>query len=239
VNSIELLEKTLKDIRAGKVLDIATGAGEFLHTILEFSNIESITALDSGEFSAKIIAENFPDVEFILADAVNMPFEDEFFDTVCMSNSLHHMPDIDCALFEMLRVLRKGGNFVLSEMHRDTRNEISLNNVRLHHWSASIDRKIGRFHAETFGAEFLRSKLADLNLDDLAVIEFEWPVENPFAEEFTARPIGIIETTIERLSCREGFDEIISEGRGILDSIRKNGYGSPPFLFFWGRKAKG
>jgi len=239
MDSIEKLNNIAAQIPAGRVLDVASGAGEFIHFIHEFSNVESVTALDPSEMSRKFISEQFPDVDFILGTAENIPAEDGSFDTICMSNSLHHLSDIPTALGELLRVLKPGGNLVINEMQRDTDDEVRRNHVRLHHWSSSLDRKFGRFHAETFDSAFIKSTIESLNLENLIIIDYEWPIENPHDEKMTSQKIATIEKTIERLSDKPGLDDIFAEGRSIVESIKQIGYAPAPSIFIWGIKPKG
>jgi len=52
-------------------------------------------------------------------DAREMAFADASFYTVCISNSLHHMADLERVLAEMARVLRPKGRFIVAEMYCD------------------------------------------------------------------------------------------------------------------------
>ena len=42
---MQKLEKKLKEINGGKVLDVATGRGEFINFIKEFKSFDNITAI--------------------------------------------------------------------------------------------------------------------------------------------------------------------------------------------------
>lgn len=53
--------------------------------------------------------EGNPNMEFIHADAADMPLEDASFDTVSIANSVHCFPDVSGALAEIFRVLKPGG----------------------------------------------------------------------------------------------------------------------------------
>lgn len=46
---------------------------------------------------------------FRVADAQEIPFEDEAFDAVLANHMLYHVPEVSCALSEVARVLRPGG----------------------------------------------------------------------------------------------------------------------------------
>jgi len=62
-------------------------------------------------------------------NAERMDFANESFDTVSISASLHHLPNIQQVLAEISRVLKPGGNFILAEMHRDGQTAAELTSV--------------------------------------------------------------------------------------------------------------
>jgi SAM-dependent methyltransferase len=54
------------------------------------------------------------EVEGRVADAERLPYDDDAFDLVMGHAVLHHIPDLDAAFAEILRVLRPGGRFVFA-----------------------------------------------------------------------------------------------------------------------------
>jgi SAM-dependent methyltransferase len=60
-------------------------------------------------------AENLGlDVDGRVADAERIPYDDNTFDLVVGHAVLHHIPDVQAALAEVLRVLKPGGRFVFA-----------------------------------------------------------------------------------------------------------------------------
>ena len=176
---MQKLEKKLKEIHGGNVLDVATGRGEFINLIEEFKSFASITAIDTSERAEKAFKEKFQDVEFLIMDAANMSYKDESFDTVCLSNSLHHMPDLNKTLNEMKRVLKKGGNFIINEMLSNQQDEAMKSHVLLHHWWAKIDTIFGEKHDSTFSKDEIIAIMDALELTDYDLVEYAWDIENP------------------------------------------------------------
>ena len=55
-----------------------------------------------------------PKLRYQVCDVLELPFEDESFDVICSNELIEHLPDVETALKEMVRVVRKGGRVVLS-----------------------------------------------------------------------------------------------------------------------------
>ena len=90
---MEELEKKLQQIKGGLVLDVCSGRGEFINFIKSFGSFDKIIANDISARSGEFIKKQYPDLnlEFVEGNAKELKFADETFDTVCLSNSLHHL----------------------------------------------------------------------------------------------------------------------------------------------------
>ena len=108
----KVLEKV--DPQSGeKVLDIAAGTGTS-SMALKLPGVEVVAA----DFSKGMLAEGkkrYPELEFVFADAMKLPFKNNEFDVVTMSFGLRNVQDRDKALGEFLRVLKPGGRLVICE----------------------------------------------------------------------------------------------------------------------------
>ncbi|PZU26463.1 MULTISPECIES: demethylmenaquinone methyltransferase [unclassified Microbacterium] len=99
-----------------RILDLAAGTGAS-SVALARSGAE-VTA---GDFSPGMIAEgrrrhgHVPNVTFVQADAMALPFADDSFDAVTISFGLRNVNDPRLALREMLRVTAPGGRLVVCE----------------------------------------------------------------------------------------------------------------------------
>jgi ubiquinone/menaquinone biosynthesis C-methylase UbiE len=118
--TLQIVGETLAeaaDIRAGeRVLDVAAGNGNAtLAAARRFARVTSTdyvpALLERGAMRAK--ADGF-DVEFRVADAEALPFENESFDAVLSTFGVMFTPRHDLAAQELLRVTRRGGRIGLA-----------------------------------------------------------------------------------------------------------------------------
>lgn len=96
-----------------RILDIAAGTGTSSAALARTG--ATVTAAD---FSAGMIGvgrQRHPEIEFVQADAMNLPFGDGEFDVVTISFGLRNIEDPRAALAEMFRVLRPGGRLLICE----------------------------------------------------------------------------------------------------------------------------
>ena len=99
-------------------LEIGSGTGFFLLNLKQAGVLDEghVTDLSPGMVEVAIRngrALGF-EVEGRVADAECLPYPDSSFDLVVGHAVLHHVPDLDTAMREVLRVLRPGGRFVFA-----------------------------------------------------------------------------------------------------------------------------
>jgi len=98
-------------------LEVACGTGTMLEMILKWrkrrklseTHVIGVDYADSMLEGARYIFRNAASVELQHADAAELPFEDNHFDTANIANAVHCFPDVDGALVDILRVLKPGG----------------------------------------------------------------------------------------------------------------------------------
>lgn len=108
--------------RPMRCLDVAGGTGDVAFRIVEASNNNAKAAvLDiNGEMlevgRGRAIKRKLQDnVDFIEANAEELPFEDNSFDSYTVSFGIRNVPRIQVALNEAHRVLKPGGRFLCLE----------------------------------------------------------------------------------------------------------------------------
>ncbi len=102
---------------SGRILEIGFGTGMNLrHYPPGVERIEAIDPdVDLDRFSRPRIAASKIDVDFHHLNAEKLPFAGESFDTVVCTLTLCSIPDVEHALAEVRRVLRRGGQFLFLE----------------------------------------------------------------------------------------------------------------------------
>jgi ubiquinone/menaquinone biosynthesis C-methylase UbiE len=100
----------------GRTLEIGAGTGYYTLNLLQQGVLGEAVATDISPGMLATLSLNAArlglDVETVAADAEALPFDDAGFDLVLGHAVLHHLPDLDRAFGEFLRVLRPGGTVV-------------------------------------------------------------------------------------------------------------------------------
>ncbi|MGE5602370.1 MAG: arsenite methyltransferase [Nitrososphaerales archaeon] len=99
------------------VADVGSGTG-FLATGLA-PLVAKVYAVDGSAAMLEAGKQNlagFSNVEQRLADGTALPFEDATLDAVFANMYLHHCPDPEASIKEMVRVLKPGGRLVITDM---------------------------------------------------------------------------------------------------------------------------
>lgn len=115
--------KQLKNLEVKKVIDIATGTGDFAIASLKLNPDEVIGVdISSGmlEVGAKKMKNKGHDktIKMILGDSENLTFEDNYFDALTVGFGVRNFENLEKGLSEMLRVIRPGGKIVILEFSK-------------------------------------------------------------------------------------------------------------------------
>jgi len=252
------IAKKLKSISGGRVLDVATGQGAFIDTLMNtLKDFEFFIGIDNRAshnpleeiMEGRAHFRGAP-VELLWMDGEDMGFGDGSFDTVCISYGLHHLDDVDAVLAEMRRVLRRGGRFIIQELYCDGNQTQAQRVDELEHeWCTKIDRLLGITHNKAFARQSIMDFADGLGLKDLEVFDSDRPMDCLFCErsKLCEEPknqaefhdtIGRIDETydlIRNYPDQEAKKRIKEEGEMIKKEIARSGSAASSYLFIIGK----
>ena len=177
---IEILKKTF-DANPCQVLDIGCGAG-FLSNELARQK-HHVTGIDLSEETLEVARrhDETRTVNYMRADATNLPFEDARFEVVCAMDFLEHVESPAVLIREISRVLKPGGLFFF---HTFNRNPLSgLLAIKLLEWFVRNTPKNMHIYRLFIKPPELGKYCADAGLDDMQFIGLKpvlWTRKNPF-----------------------------------------------------------
>src|SRR5437763_2174216 len=108
-----IVREMLDGLPRGIALDAACGTGR--HTAYLASLGHTVIGVDSSATMLERARERVPSGEFHEADLHALPLPDDHVDLVLCALALMHVPDLEPVLAEFVRVLRPGGNLVISD----------------------------------------------------------------------------------------------------------------------------
>lgn len=116
-----------------RALDLCCGSGD-LTTLLakKIGHTGEVIGLDFAPQQLAIAEskrqENYPQlqIKWVEGDALNLPFQDDYFDCVTMGYGLRNVTDIPQSLMEIHRVLKKGAKAAILDFHRPNETHLQI-----------------------------------------------------------------------------------------------------------------
>ncbi len=115
--------KQLADLKPKKILDVATGTGDFAFEAMKL-NPEKIVGIDISDGMLEVGRKKISDrglgekMEFKNGDSEALPFSDNQFDAVTVSFGVRNFQNLVSGLTEIFRVLKPGGKVVILEFSK-------------------------------------------------------------------------------------------------------------------------
>jgi ubiquinone/menaquinone biosynthesis C-methylase UbiE len=198
-NDLDRLVETAECRPDVEALDIATGAGHTARAIAP--HVAHVIASDLtpemlDTARSEILAAGLANVSFRVADAEDLPFDDETFDLVACRIAPHHFPNVEKFIQEAARVVRPGGLFLLLESTAPEDpelaaflNELEYRRDNTHILTSSVDAYRQMIESTGLVIELTEDfpkthNFADwtarskMNADDLAALE-QWLLDAP------------------------------------------------------------
>lgn len=108
----------------GRLLDLGTGTGDLARAaVRQFPNVQ-ITAADFT-LEMMTVKNEWHGIQRTVADALELPFNDETFDTVISGFLMRNVASVEQGLKEQYRVLKAGGRVIILDTTRPRRNLFS------------------------------------------------------------------------------------------------------------------
>ncbi|HEY3390544.1 MAG TPA: class I SAM-dependent methyltransferase [Prolixibacteraceae bacterium] len=227
---LDELQKYLKRINAGHLLDVATGEGDFLLYLLDsFSSIDSITGIDINPENLKIARKKLVNqkVDLLQGNVRKLPFEDNYFDTVTVSNSLHHFENPVKAIQNMLRVLIPGGLIVINEMINENLNPAQQAQFEYHSLKAEIDTASGSYHRKIYTRDELLEIVHECGLEPAVLVTSEDP-PTIHSHEKMWQFFRKLDDFVSNTTHLPNGVEYERRAQNIKEMIEANGFQKPP-----------
>jgi GT2 family glycosyltransferase/SAM-dependent methyltransferase len=105
-------------VKGMTVLDIASGEGYGSHILSQSAKRVSGVDIDPDAVASAGAKYRGDNLEFVVGNCLDIPFEDQTFDAVVSFETIEHIRDCEEFVAEVKRVLKKGGIFICSSPNR-------------------------------------------------------------------------------------------------------------------------
>jgi len=156
------------------VLDVGCGSGWAARLIATQAVQGHVIGIDVSDEMIRVASEqsmDFPNLEFKVASAESLPFDDAMFSHAFSMESLYYYADIEAAAREIRRVLQPGGLFV-------TVVDLYKENEPSHQWIDNLKVPVHLLSADDYRA--LLERVGFSNVRDERVID-----PTPVPEDYT------------------------------------------------------
>lgn len=115
--------RELADVKPERILDIATGTGDFAIAALKL-NPKEVIGVDISQGMLDVGIEKMKKkavdhiIKMRIGDSEALPFEDGYFDALTVGFGVRNYENLEKGLADMLRVLRPGGKAVILEFSK-------------------------------------------------------------------------------------------------------------------------
>ena len=111
--------KEVENISFNSMLDVGCGTGEIINIIKNKNDKAEYYGLDLSENMIKAAGNKLGnEVDLIVSDSENLPYENNKFDLILCNDSFHHYPNPLKVLGEMHRVLKDSGYLLIGECYQ-------------------------------------------------------------------------------------------------------------------------
>jgi ubiquinone/menaquinone biosynthesis C-methylase UbiE len=232
------IESRIADLNGGRILDVATGHGDFLKILTEsFADYDEAVGIDTAEDRlASARKKGLERTSFLEMSAEQIDYPDNHFDTVAIRHSLHHLENPEQVLHECVRVLKPGGLFIVGEVYQSPETEQPNSQRHLHHWWAAVDRTQGKSHNETFTTAEIRAFVERLKLRIEEVFEYDDTCDEAESAEALEQMLAHTRNLLKELKAADGPEDLIAQGEHLVELFEREGLTDDPAIYVLSRK---
>jgi ubiquinone/menaquinone biosynthesis C-methylase UbiE len=144
---------------AARVLDVGCGSGWATRLLAQYASNGRVTGIDISDEMIRVARDStrsVPNVDFEIASAEQLPFDDHEFTHAFSMESLYYYADIARALGEILRVLKTGGLFVAVV-------DLYWENEATHQWIDNLKVPVELLSVEDYRSLFLDAGFVNIS----------------------------------------------------------------------------
>ena len=225
------LEDFLKIHNAGTILDIACGSGGFTNRLTEtLKSYTSVIGLDikadaRDDFLGSVKGHN---ISFVASTIHDYLTSASHFDTISVSNALHHLEGVAEVIKKVSGILNDRGTLIINEMHGDDLTPPQQTQHDQHKLIADLHRATGEYHRETWS----RSEILGFVYGAGLKVQYTFENKNEDAE-ITKKPTKMIErarSAVEKAYPDGAPDTVTKELERLAIRSEEIGSSPPPQL---------
>jgi ubiquinone/menaquinone biosynthesis C-methylase UbiE len=195
--SSERLQEVLElahPLKGDLALDVATGTGNTAFALAPY--VRRVVGVDVTremlDEARRVASERgIVNVDWVMGDAVRLPFDDETFDLYVVRAAPHHFNEFDAFLDEAFRVLKRGRDAAFVDCAppapaRDVLQAVEVGRDPSHVLSLTVEEWVARLAAAGFEVEIARARELDWDYD-------EWMANQAVKPDVAAELAMIIE----------------------------------------------
>ena len=177
------------------VLDVATGTGNTAFALAP--HVRRVVGLDLTremlEEARRVAAERgIANADWVIGDALHLPFQDDTFDLYAVRAAPHHFADVEAFMAEAFRVLKPDHDAVFIDCAppvpaRDLLHEVEMRRDPSHVLSLTVDEWVAKLRRAGFEVEMAEARELDWNYE-------EWMGNMAVGPELAANLAELIES---------------------------------------------
>lgn len=231
------LEDYLKNREGGHLLDIACGGGNFTKRLVtNLKSYTSVTGLDIKPTVKDDFLNNIdgPQVTFIASPIADFLKQTHTFDTISISNALHHLENVQDILSNLIPLCKSNSTVIINEMYSDRLTPAQEVQRDLHSFMADMHRLAGEYHRGPFSTDEIYTLInnAGFAIQHTFEVKNEDPPSQTGPETATSNSVTRIQTAIENAYPENPPQDVLTKFEQLKTRAAQHGIGTPPQLTF-------